>query len=189
MKKRLTPKKQVNTFSIDVKQNIADKSEVQTVHVDNVSLSVEVAVLLKDQGGKEDFIIEVCPAHPEQLREYNRSTKQAATAGFQVKLNGVPAYSFFILPDGSIKQDNLFDIMITAVGNARQSEGMVRAMIDKAQRYACDVKRNIATYNHFYGELTEEQKAWMLENTVSYEHEMEVAKQRAKLRNGGTTND
>lgn len=187
MKKRLAPKKNDHSvnFAVHVEQiEENNQTELFKLHVSNEA-GLQLTVMLDGVDPEKLPVIEIVRANAQQLREYNRSTKQAAVQGFQIKLNDVPAYGIFAFADGSFKQDNLFDIMITAVGNARQSEGMTRAMIDRAQRYAHDVKRNIATYNHFYGSLTDEQKAWMQENTVSYEHEMQVAKEAAKLRNGG----
>lgn len=187
MKKRITPKKKDNgvNFAVNVEQTENEnQAELFQLHVSNEA-GLRLTVMLDGVDPEKLPMIEIVRANAQQLREYNRSTKQKSIQGFQVKLNDVPAYGIFAFADGSFKQDNLFDIMITAVGNARQSEGMVRAMIDRAQRYAHDVKRNIQTYNHFYGTLTDEQKAWMQENTVSYEHEMSVAKEAAKLRNGG----
>jgi len=128
-------------------------------------------------------------ANTQQLREYNRSTKQNAKAGFQIQLNDVPAYGIFQFEDGSYKCDNLFDLMITAVGNARQAEGMTRAMIDRTQRYGHDVKRHLTAYKNFFGDLSEDQKQWMKENTLSYEEELAAHKQMLKTRNGGQDND
>lgn len=177
----------VNVRTIENEEN-SSSSEIM-IESEVGGQSLVLTAMLEGVDPDKLPVVEFTRANAQQLREYNRSTKQDAKAGFQIKLNDVPAYGIFQFADGSFKQDNLFDILITSVGNARQSEGMQRAMIDRAQRYAHNVKCNLAAYKHFFGELTEEQTAWMNENSVSYEHEVAVAKERAKLANGGQNND
>lgn len=123
----------------------------------------------------------------EELVNFNSKIKDEtkAVAGFRISINDGVLFVVTKMSNGSIQAVNLFDELLDLSGNLRQADSFLRQSIDRAQRYAHDIKRNIATYNHFYGELTEDQKAWMLENTSSYEHEIEVAKISAKTRNGG----
>lgn len=113
---------------------------------------------------------------------YNRQNKSNAVAGFKILVAGEMAYTWLVMPDGYVKGVNVYAELLNYSGMLKQAEDKSRFFINSLQRMGHLYKENLRMYQHFFGEPTEEHKKWLLDNTIPFEHEVNVAKEVAKLK-------
>lgn len=188
MKKQI--KKKIHEAPVTITSKQSEYStHKDTLFVNDKDTSIEIKLNIFDFGeNQKDPIIEITSFTANELTDFNSKlqSENKAAAGFKITINGGVIFIATKMVNGAIEVNNLFDELIDVAGSARQADAFLRSTIDRAQRYAHGAKQNLQTYNHFFGALTEDQKKWMEENTVSYEHEIAVAKESARLKNGGS---
>lgn len=114
------------------------------------------------------------------IDDYAERKRKKVTTGYSIKMAENVLFNVFILKDGTHEYENLYDDLLNISGNLSSQASYLRGAVQNANGYAHTVKNYVETFQHFYGPLTDEQKTWMDENTVSFEHAVEVAKLKAK---------
>lgn len=130
--------------------------------------------------------IDVTKTSEKENVEFSSRTKTKVASGWQITVNKEAVYNFFILTDGTIKTEDLFKQLVQLAGDSISSAAFMRGSLKKFQQFAHALRQNLTTYKNFYGELSDDQKQWMRDNTNSFEEDQKAAKERAEK---GVKND
>lgn len=117
------------------------------------------------------------------IDDYAERKHKKVIDGYSIKIANNVMFNVFLLADGSHEYENLHSDLLTLASNAVSQAGWLRGAVQNANGYAHTVKNYVETYRHFYGEMTEEQKAWMTTNLPSFEQAVAEAQARAKTKN------
>lgn len=163
---------------------VENKLGLSTTDTAGISSTALIVGVSKIDVSQSDAFVEVMRIATKELTEYKRSTQRDVVAGFKINVNQSPIHTIFILADGSVVQENLFQLLLRTTGELRQADAFLRSQVNNSLRGMHAFKNVIVAYQHFFGNLNDEHKDWLRGNTLTYDEQVAATKEVANIKQG-----